>query len=173
MAGTTQRPRRPGWVRRTWRRVAHFHGRRLGQTIPSLDEIDESIDKRVAAGESEDDVVTDVIEDFERSGATVSARTTPLVPASGIVVAAATFLAKDSEVDSAVVAAFAIGMALLGLGFLAVSVFTHAGRPRVGLPPTRGDIAFVHARLTKKESSAEVGSFLSLVGFLALIINIL
>ena len=114
-----------------------------------------------------------MIEDFERSAATVSVRTTPLVPASGIVVAAATFLAKEGDTDSIIVAAFAIGLALLGLGFLAMSVFTHAGRPRVGLPPMRGDIAFVHTRLTKKESSAEVGSFLSLVGFLALIINIL
>ncbi|HKA92664.1 MAG TPA: hypothetical protein VKE97_02600 [Acidimicrobiia bacterium] len=173
MAGTTQRPHRPGWVRRTWHRVAYFHGRLLGQTIPPLDEIDESIDKRVAAGASEDDVVTDVVEDFERSAATVSARTTPLVPASGIIVAGATFLAKDGELDSTIVAAFAIGMALLGLGFLAMSVFTHAGRPRVGLPPVRGDIAFVHARLTKKESNADVGSFLSLVGFVALIINVL
>jgi hypothetical protein len=156
-------------VRRTWRRVAYFYGRRLGQTIPSLDEIDESIDKRVAVGESEDDVVTDVIEDFERSAATVSARTTPLVPASGIIVAGATFLAKDGEVDSTITAAIAIGFALIGLGFLAMSVFTHAGRPRVGLPPTRGDIAFVHARLTKKESNADVGSFLSLVGFIVLV----
>ena len=135
---------------------------------------DRRVDRQAcAAGESEDDVATEVIEDFERSAATVSVRTTPLVPASGIVVAAATFLAKEGDTDSIIVAAFAIGLALLGLGFLAMSVFTHAGRPRVGLPPMRGDIAFVHTRLTKKESSAEVGSFLSLVGFLALIINIL
>lgn len=160
-------------MRRTWRRVAHFHGRRLGQDIPSLEELDESIDKRVASGEPEDDVVTEVIEDFERSAATVSVRTTPLVPGSGIVVAAATFLAKDGDVDSTFVAALAIGFALLGLGFLAASVFTHAGRPRVGLPPTRADIAFVHDRLTKKESRAQNGSFLSFVGFVVLLVAIL
>jgi hypothetical protein len=160
-------------VRRTWRRVAYFHGRRLGQTIPSLDELNESIDKRVASGEQEDDVVLEVIEDFERSAATVSARTTPLVPASGIVVAGATFLAKDGDVDSTFVAALAIGLALLGIGFLAMSVFTHAGRPNVGLPPTRVDIAFVHMRLTKKESSAQAGSFFSLVGFVVLLLAIL
>jgi len=153
--------------------VAHFHGRRLGQNIPTLQELDESIDKRVASGEPEEDVVTEVIEDFERSAATVSVRTTPLVPASGIVVAGATFLAKDGDVESTIVAAFAIGFALVGLGFLAMSVFTHAGRPRVGLPPNRGDIAFVHDRLSKKESNAQVGSFLSLVGFLVLVIAIL
>jgi hypothetical protein len=160
-------------VRRTWRRVAYFHGRRLGQSIPSLDELDESIDKRVASGEPEGDVVAEVIEDFERSATTVSARTTPLVPASGIVVAGSTFLAKDGDFESTIVAAFAIAFALLGLGFLAMSVFTHAGRPRVGLPPTRADIAFVHMRLTKKESNAQVGSFLSLVGFLVLMVAIL
>jgi len=162
-----------GLVRRTWRRVAHFHGRRLGQNIPSLDELDESIDKRVASGEPEEDVVTEVIEDFERSAASVSARTTPLVPASGIVVAGSTFLAKDGDFESTIVAAFAIAFALVGLGFLAMSVFTHAGRPRVGLPVMRSDVAFVHRRLTKKESSAQVGSFLSLVGFLALMSAIL
>ena len=159
-------------MRRTWRRVAHFHGRRLGQSIPSLDELDESIDKRVASGESEEDVVAEVVEDFERSAASVSARTTPLVPASGIVVAAATFLAKEGDTESTIVALFAISFALIGLGFLAMSVFTHAGRPRVGLPPTRGDIAFVHERLTKKESNAHVGSFLSLMGFLVLVVAI-
>jgi hypothetical protein len=160
-------------VRRTWRCVAYFHGRRLGQNIPSLEELDESIDKRVASGEPEDEVVTEVIEDFERSATTVSARTTPLVPASGIVVAGATFLAKDGDTESTIVAAFAIALALLGLGFLAMSVFTHAGRPRVGLPLVRRDVAFVHRRLTRKESNATVGSFLSLVGFLVLMLAIL
>jgi hypothetical protein len=160
-------------MRQTWRRLAHFHGRRLGQNIPSLQELSESIDKRVASGEPEEDVVTELIEDFERSAATVSVRTTPLVPASGIVVAGATFLAKAGDTESTIVAGFAIALALLGLGFLAMSVFTHAGRPRVGLPPTRADIAFVHERLTKKESNADVGSFLSLIGFLVLVIAIL
>ena len=162
-----------GRVRRAWRRVAYSHGRRLGQDIPSLPELNESIDKRVASGEPEEDVVAEVIEDFERSAATVSARTTPLVPASGIVVAGATFLAKEGDTESTIVAALAIALALLGLGFLAMSVFTHAGRPRVGLAPTRDDIAFVHARLTKKESDAVLGSFLSLVGFLVLLVAIL
>jgi len=173
VARTTQRPRSPGWIRRAWRRVAYFHGRRLGQTIPSLDELYESIDKRVASGEREEDVVTEVIEDFERSAASTSMRTTPLVPASGIVVAGSTFLAKAGDVESTVVAGVAIAFALLGLGFLATSVFTHAGRPRVGLPPVRGDVAFVHERLSKKDANALVGSFLSLVGFVVLVIVIL
>jgi hypothetical protein len=58
----------------------------MGQKIPPLDALQDEIDKRVAAGEIEEEVTLAVIEDFEKSAATVNARTTPLVPASGIVV---------------------------------------------------------------------------------------
>jgi hypothetical protein len=132
-----------GWPRRTWRRISHFHGAHLGQAIPPVDELDDVIDKRVASGETEDEATTAVIEDFERSATTANARTTPLVPASGIV------------------------------GYLAVALFTHAGRRNVGLPPTREDVAFAHDRLTKKQSRAELGSFLSFIGFVILLIVIL
>ncbi len=171
----TKPARSGGWIRRTWNRVAHFHGRRLGQTIPSLDELDESIEKRIASGETEEDATGAIIEDFERSATSVNARTTPLVPASGIIVAGSGILARGAgEGDVAIFMAFlAMAFALGGLGFLATSLFTHAGRPRVGLPPTRADIAFVHERLTKKESNAQVGSFLSFVGFAVLLIVIL
>jgi hypothetical protein len=91
-----------GWLRRRWHRVAHFHARRLGQSIPPLDELEDVIDKRVASGESEEE---------------------------------------------------------------ATAVFTHAGRRNVGLPPTRADVAFAHERLAKKESRAELGSFLSSSSF--------
>src|SRR5262249_56408878 len=104
------------------------------------------------AGGPGEAVVTEVIGDCERSAAGVSARTTPLVPASGIVVAGSTFLAKDGDFESTIVAAFAIAFALVGLGFLAMSVFTHAGRPRVGLPVMRSDVAFVHPPPTTKPS---------------------
>src|SRR5829696_1038255 len=50
----------------------------------------------------------------------------------------------------------------------------HARRTASRRPaPDRGDIAFVHERLTKKESNADVGLFLSLIGFLVLVIAIL
>jgi hypothetical protein len=167
------RARSRGRLRRTWHRVSRFHGRRLGQSIPPLDELQESIDKRIASGESEEDATAAIIEDFERSAATVTARTTPLVPASGIVVAGAGIFARGEDDASLIVALFAMAFALGGLGFLAMSLFTHAGRPRVGLPPVRTDIAFVHDRLTRKESNAELGSFLSFVGFVVLLIAIL
>ena len=147
----------------------------MGQTIPSLDALEDEVDKRVAAGESEEDVALAVVEDFEKSAATVNARTTPLVPASGIVVTGAGILARtDGEGEAAtVIALFAMAFALVGLGFLATALFTHAGRPRVGFAPARADVAFVHDRLVKKESNAQVGSLLTGVGFVVLLVVIL
>jgi hypothetical protein len=147
----------------------------MGQAIPPLDALDDEIDKRIAAGESEADVTLAVVEDFEKSAATVNARTTPLVPASGIVVTGAGILARGAgEGDAATVVSYvAMLIALLGLGFLAASLFTHAGRPNVGFAPTRGDVAYVHERLIKKESNAQVGSLLTGVGFVVLLIVII
>ena len=133
------------------------------------------MDKRIASGESEEDVTLAVIEDFERSAATVTARTTPLVPASGIVVTGAGILTRDSgEADIAIVLAFlAMLIALLGLGFLTSSLFTHAGRPSVGFEPTRADVEFVHDRLIRKECNARIGSMLTFTAFIVLLIVIL
>src|SRR5215216_31472 len=72
-----------------------------------------------------------------------------------------------------VVALLAMAFALGGLGFLATALFTHAGRPRVGFTPTRADVTFVHERLVKKESNAQVGSVLTFLGFLILLVVIL
>jgi hypothetical protein len=139
--------RRPG---RGWRRIFHIHADRMGQKIPPLEALQDEIDKRVAAGESEEDVSLAVIEDFEKSAATVNARTTPLVPASGIVVTGAGILAKrGGEGDAATaVALIAMAFALIGLGFLATA-------------------------LVKKESNAQVGSVLTFLGFFILVIVIL
>jgi hypothetical protein len=105
----------------------------------------------------------------------VNVRTTPLVPASGIVVTGAGILANASGQGEAakVVALFAMAFALGGLGFLAAALFTHAGRPSVGCAPTRADGAFAHDRLIKKESNAQVGSMLTAVGFVILLVVIL
>jgi hypothetical protein len=162
---------RPG---RGWRRVFHIHADRVAQTIPPLDALQDEIDKRVAAGESEEDVTLAVIEDFEKSAATVNARTTPLVPASGIVVTGAGILAKaGGQGEAATIIAFvAMAFALVGLGFLATALFMHAGRPNVGFAPTRVDVPFVHDRLVRKESNAQVGSVLTFLGFLILVVVI-
>ncbi len=116
-----------------------------------------------------------VIEDFEKSATTLNTRTTPLVPASGIVVTGSGILANASGQGEAaqVIALFAMAFALGGLGFLATALLTHAGRPSVGLAPTRADVPFVHDRLVKKESDAQVGSVLTGVGFVILLVVIL
>jgi hypothetical protein len=152
-----------------------MHADRVAQTIPPLDALQDEIDKRVAAGESEEDVTLAVIEDFEKSAATVNARTTPLVPASGIVVTGAGILAKaGGQGEAATIIAFvAMVFALVGLGFLATALFMHAGRPNVGFAPTRADVPFVHDRLVRKESNAQVGSVLTFLGFFILVVVIL
>jgi hypothetical protein len=154
--------------------MASFHGGRLGQAIPPLDALEDDIDKRVASGESEEDVTLAVIEDFEKSAATVNARTTPLVPVSGIIVTGAGILTKQEASDiGTALALLAMLITLVALGFLATSVFTHAGRPSVGFEPTRADVAFVHDRLIMKESNARVGSLLAFAGFIVLLVVIL
>jgi hypothetical protein len=160
-----------GRLRRRWWRISHFHGKRLGQNIPPLETIESAIDERIASGASEQAATLTTIEDFERSAATVTARTTPLVPASGIIVAGAGILTKEGGAG-AVIALFALLIAIVGVGFLATSLFTHAGRPYVGLAPRREDIAFVHDRLLRKESNAQVGSFFTFLAFLVLVIVI-
>jgi hypothetical protein len=161
-----------GRLRRRWWRISHFHGKRPGQNIPPLDVIDDAVDERIASGETEQAATLAIIEDFERSAATVTARTTPLIPASGIIVAGSGLLAKEGDV-AGYVALLALFLALVGVGFLATSLFTHAGRPSVGLLPRREALAFVHDRLMRKESNAQVGSFFTFLAFFVLVVVIL
>jgi hypothetical protein len=44
--------------------LAQLRGGRLGQIIPPADALEDEIDKRIASGESEQDVTLAVIEDF-------------------------------------------------------------------------------------------------------------
>ncbi len=169
-AGRPARTKR--WPGRTWDRIARSTQERRGQKIPPIEALDDAIDKRIAAGDSEQDATLAVIEDFERSAATVNARTTPLVPASGIIITAAGLLLRDSG-DSTPLCLVAIAFAFCGLGYLATALFTHAGRPSVGIVPTRADVAFAHERLIEKESKAHKGAVLSFVGFVILLVVII
>jgi hypothetical protein len=169
-AGRPARTKR--WPGRTWERIARSAQDRRGQRIPPIEALEDAIDKRIASGDSEQDATLQVIEDFERSAATVNARTTPLVPASGIVITAAGILSRDGG-SEAIVCYIAIAFAFGGLGYLASALFTHAGRPSVGIEPTRPDVAFAHERLVDKESKAQKGSLLSFVGFVILLIVII
>lgn len=160
---------RRGGVRQ---RLVRFISNRLGQCIPPIDTLEHDIDERVTSGESEETVTLAVIEDFERSAATVNARTTPLVPTAGIVVTGAGILAKEGDMV-AYVAYPAIAIALAGLGFLAAAVFRHAGRPSVGRVPTRADIACVHDRLLKKEADAQLGTLFLAIAFALVLVVLL
>jgi hypothetical protein len=166
--------RRKRWPRRTWDRIAWSAQQRRGQQIPSIEALEDSIDKRIAAGETEDEVTLSVIEDFERSAATVNARTTPLVPASGIIITAAGILTREGDGGAEVyLCLIAMAFAFVGLGYLASALFTHAGRPSVGIEPSRPDVAFAHERLIAKELKAHKGAVLSFIGFVILLVVIL
>jgi hypothetical protein len=152
---------RPGrtkrWPGRTWDRIASSAQERRGQKIPPIAALQDAIDKRIEEGDSEQDATLGVIEEFERSAATVNARTTPLVPASGIIITAAGILSKVGGAE-AVLCYTAMAFAFGGLGYLASALFTHAGRPIVGVEPSRPDIAFARERLIEKESKAHKGA---------------
>jgi hypothetical protein len=169
-AGRPARTKR--WPGRTWERIARSAQERRGQRIPPIEALEDAIDKRIASGDTEQDATLAVIEDFERSAATVNARTTPLVPASGIIITAAGLLSRDGGAET-IVCYIAIAFAFGGLGYLAAALFTHAGRPSVGIEPTRTDVAFAHERLVQKESKAHKGSVLSFVGFVILLVVII
>jgi hypothetical protein len=165
---------RPGrtkrWPGRTWDRIASSAQERRGQKIPPLAALEDAIDKRVEEGDSEQDATLAVIEEFERSAATVNVRTTPLVPASGIIITAAGILSRDAGGGEEIFCYIAMAFAFGGLGYLASALFTHAGRPSVGIEPYRPDIAFARERLIQKESKAHKGAVLSFVGFVILLI---
>jgi hypothetical protein len=56
-----------------------------------------------------------------------------------------------------------------GSPVLSWGCLTHAGRRMVGLTPTREDVAFVRARLIKKEANAQIGSVLIPLGLIVLV----
>ena len=128
-----------------------------------------------ATGQSQDEAAGVVVEDLERAVAALTARTAPLVPGCGILVAVSGLAAKaetpnpiaDTFVSLAVL--FAIG----GFAFLTRALFLYAGRRIVGLSPTVDDIAFARDRLVRKQTSAHRGGWLAGIGLACLIIGIL
>lgn len=113
--------------------------------------------------------------DLEQAANALTARTAPLVPGTGVLVAISGLLVKaesrnalaDTFVSLAVL--FAIG----GFGFLTRSLFLYAGRRIVGLSPTLDDIGFAREQLVRKYTSAHRGGLLAGIGLAFLIIGIL
>jgi hypothetical protein len=114
-------------------RIVAFRADRLGgQRIPPAAELLRRIDERTAAGETEEAAVTAEVEDFEHSAAAINARTTPLVPAAGLVTTGAGVLSKVGDASS-VLALTAMALAVVGLIFLTAALFLHAGRRSAGM----------------------------------------
>jgi hypothetical protein len=145
--------------------------------VASLDSLLHRVEERSrASGQSLDEAAAVVVEDLERAAAALSARTAPLVPACGVLVAAAGLLLK-AEPASYDIAEIFLGLAILsavgGLSFLARAHFLYVGRRNVGLAPTAGDIAFAHDRLVRKHADTRRGGWLAGTGLTCLIIGIL
>jgi hypothetical protein len=127
-----------------------------------------------ATGQSMDEAAAVVVEDLERAAAALSARTAPLVPACGVLVAAAGLLLKAEFSDDVgdIFLGFAVLFAVVGLSFLTRAHFIYAGRRTIGLSPTVGDIA-ARDRLVRKQSCTYRGGWLAAIGLTCLILGIL
>ena len=129
-----------------------------------------------ATGQSLDEAAAVVVDDLERAAAALSARTAPLVPACGVLVAVAGLLLKagpSSDGIAEVFLGFAVLFAVLGLSFLARGHFIYAGRRTIGLSPTVDDIAFARDRLVRKQACTRRGGWLAAIGLACLIVGIL
>ena len=126
-------------------------------------------------GQSLDEAAEVVVEDLERAAAALSTRTAPLVPACGVLVAAAGLLLKAGFSDGVadIFLGFAVLFAVVGLSFLARAHFIYAGRRTIGLSPTVGDIAFARDRLVRKHVCTYRGGWLAAIGLACLILGIL
>jgi hypothetical protein len=84
---------------------------------------------RISGTDRLDEAVVVVVEDLERAAAALSTRTAPLVPACGVLVAAAGLLLKAEFSDDVgdIFLGFAVLFAVLGLGFLTRAHFIYAG----------------------------------------------
>ena len=92
------------------------------------------------------------------------------MPTCGLVVTGAGLLEKFITPAPPVgLAVVAIVLAMVGLYFSVVAMFTHVGRRVVGMRPTQEDVAFVRARLIKKEANAQIGSVLVPLGLIVVV----
>jgi len=129
-----------------------------------------------ASGQSLDEAAAVVVEDLERAAAALTARTAPLVPGSGVLVAAAGILLKAEPSPNGITQfflGFAILFAVAGFSFLIRALIIYAGRRTVGLVPTVDDVAFARDSLVRKHADAHYGGWLAALGLACLIIGIL
>jgi hypothetical protein len=133
--------------------IVQFRSKYLaGQEIPSVAALITEIEERQRVlGDTAEQATKAVVEELERAAAAINVRTAPLVPTCGLVVTRAGLLEKFiTPTPPLGLAVVTIVLAMGGLYFSVVAMFTHAGRRMVGLTPTKEDVAFVRARLIKK-----------------------
>jgi hypothetical protein len=157
---------------RAWSR-----GARDQHSIASLDALIERAQELSRAGEQgEDAAAAVVVEDLEQAAAALTARTAPLVPGCGVLVAVSGLAVKAEPTSNPVAESFvslAVLLAIGGFAFLTRALFLYVGRRTIGLSPTADDIAFARDRLVQKQRSAQRGSVLAGIGLTCLIIGIL
>lgn len=127
-------------------------------------------------GQNPDEAATVVVEELEREAVASTARTAPLVPGCGILIAASGFLVKaepTSRPVSAVFLGLAVVCAIAGFAFLTQALVLYAGRRSIGLPANAADIAFARDRLVRKRRSAHWGRWLAGIGLTFLAIGFL
>jgi hypothetical protein len=126
-------------------------------------------------GRSLDESAAVIVEDLERAAAVLSTRTAPLVPACGVLVAAAGLLLKAEFTDglSDIFLGLAVLSAVSGLAFLSRAHFIYAGRRTIGLAPTVADIAFARDLLVRQNRCEHRGGWLAGTGLACLIVGIL
>lgn len=147
-----------------------------GYAVASSDSMMRRAEERSRlTGRSLDEAAAVVVEDLERAAAALSTRTAPLVPACGVLVAAAGLLLKAefSDVIGDLFLGLAVLSAVLGLSFLTRAHFIYVGRRTIGLSPAADDIAFAHDCLVRKHAYSYRGAWLAGIGLACLILGIL
>jgi hypothetical protein len=157
--------------------VGRFRGAAGGHAIASLDAlVDRAQELARASGQSANAAAALVVEDLESASAALTARTAPLVPGCGVLVAVSGLAVKaepSSNPPAEALVSLAVLFAVAGFAFLTRALFLYAGRRTVGLSPTIDDIAFARARLIRKYASANRGGLLAGIGLAFLIAGIL
>jgi hypothetical protein len=165
-----------GASRRVPARRAALRRTRDHHAIASTDSLMRRAGNAHATGHSPDQAAAVVVEDLERAAAALTARTAPLIPGCGLLVAVTRLLLK-AEPSSDAIAELFLGLSILcavaGFSFLARALVIYAGRRTIGLPPTAGDIAFARDRLVRKHANAHRGGWLAVIALTCLIIGIL
>jgi hypothetical protein len=162
-------------TRMLYERIVQFSSDHLaGQAIPPLAALIGRIEeRRRLLGETAEQATQVVVQDLEGAASSIHWRTVPLMTICGLVVAVAGVLDKFTPDPPVLLTLSAIFLAVVGLYFTVVTIFTHAGRRAVGLQPTQEDVAYARVRLVKKDANSQIGTALTTLAVIMLIAVIL